>query len=164
MQRKFWQTHAIVGAHHDKLNTFPPLKMHIVLELKKFPKPECDSTHDILLHGAEKIFPRKENTNASKKLEQTSPRRIQTLPPTPLLVMYLESSKGLLLIATLGVSSDVTSLLKLVLCDSASTLSWLSSSLVNRLGLIGEPVILSDKGFNATTVVESQRVKFTVSY
>ena len=65
-------------------------------------------------------------------------------------------------IATLGVSSDVTSLLTLVLCDSASTHSWVSSSLVNRLGLVGEPVNLSISGFNSTTVVETQRVKFTV--
>ena len=28
LQRQFGQTHAIVGAHLDKLNTFPPLKMH----------------------------------------------------------------------------------------------------------------------------------------
>ena len=78
----------------------------------------------------------------------------------------IESSKGLLPIATLGVSSDVTSLLTLVLCDSASThstYSWVSSSLVNCLGLVREPVNLSISGFNSTTVVETQRVKFTVS-
>ena len=62
-----------------------------------------------------------------------------------------------------GVSSDVTSLLTLVLCDSASTHSWVSSSIVNRLGLIGEHVNLSISGFNSTTVVETERVKFTVS-
>ena len=28
LQRKFGQPHAIVGAHLDKLNTFPPMKMH----------------------------------------------------------------------------------------------------------------------------------------
>ena len=39
----------------------------------------------------------------------------------------------------------------------------MSSSLVNRLGLVGEPVNLSISGFNSTTVVETQMVKFTVS-
>ena len=34
---------------------------------KKCPKPECDSTHNVLLHGAKKIFPRKENSKVSKK-------------------------------------------------------------------------------------------------
>ena len=28
LQRKFGQPHAVVGAHLDKLNNFPPLKMH----------------------------------------------------------------------------------------------------------------------------------------
>ena len=32
---------------------------------KKCPKPECDSTHNAFLHGAERIFPRKENSNVS---------------------------------------------------------------------------------------------------
>ena len=39
----------------------------------------------------------------------------------------------------------------------------MSSSLVNRLSLVGEPVNLSISGFNSTTVVETQRVKLTVS-
>ena len=34
---------------------------------KKCPKPECDSTHNVLLHGAERIFPRKENSKVSNK-------------------------------------------------------------------------------------------------
>ena len=96
------------------------------------------------------------------RLEQTSPKRTQTLPPTPLLVMYM-TLKALLRIATLGVSSDVTSLPTLVLCDNASTHLWVSLSLVNSLGLVGEPVYLSISGFNASTVVETQRVRFTVS-
>ena len=132
---------------------------------KKCPKPECDSTHNVLLHGAERIFPRKENSNVSNKAG-TNKSKENTNTSTHAAVSDvhdIESSKGLLPIATLGVSSDVTSLLTLVLCDSASTHSWVSSSLVNRLGLVGEPVNLSIRGFNSTTVVETQRVKFTVS-
>ena len=132
---------------------------------KKCPKPECDSTHNVLLHGAERIFPGKENSNVSNKAvtnkskENTNTSTHATVSD----VHDIESSKGLLPIATLGVSSDVTSILTLVLCDSASTHSWVSSSLVNRLGLVGEPVNLSISGFNSTTIVETQRVKFTVS-
>ena len=37
MQRKFGQPHAIVGAHLDKLNTFPPLKMHNSENVIRFP-------------------------------------------------------------------------------------------------------------------------------
>ena len=132
---------------------------------KKCPKPECDCTHNVLLHGAERIFSRKENSNVSNKAG-TNKSKENTNTSTHAAVSDvhdIESSKGLLPIATIGVSSDVTSLLTLVLCDSASTHSWVSSSLVNRLGLVGEPVNLSISGFNSTTVVETQRVKFTVS-
>ena len=115
-----------------------------------------------MLHGAERIFPRKENSKVSNKAG-TNKSKENTNTSTHAAVSDvhdIESSKGLLPTA---VSSDLTGLLTLVLCDSASTHSWVSSSLVNRLGLVGEPVNLSISGFNSTTVVETQRVKFTVS-
>ena len=67
-------------------------------------------------------------------------------------------------IATLGVSSAVASLLTLVQCDSATNHSWVSSSLVNRLGLVGEPAELTISGCDSTTAIETQRLKFTVSF
>ena len=129
---------------------------------KKSPKPECDSTHNVLLREAEKIFPRKENSNeagTNKSKENTNTFTHAAVSD----VHDIESSKGLLPIATIGVSSDVTSLLTLVLCDSASTYSRVSSSLVNRLGLVEEPVNLSISSLISTTVVETQTIKFTVS-
>ena len=104
---------------------------------KKCPNLDCDSTHNVLLHGAEKIFPRKENSNVSNKAGTNKSKENTNLSTHAAVsdVHGIESSKGLLPIATLGVSSDVTSLLALFLCDSASTHSWVSSSLVNRLGL-----------------------------
>ena len=56
---------------------------------KKCPKPECDSTYNVLLHGAERIFPRRKIQMSRIRLEQTNPRRIQTLRPMLLLVMYM---------------------------------------------------------------------------
>ena len=131
---------------------------------KKCPKPECDSTHNVLLHGAVKVFPRKEKLNVSNKAGTNKSKENTNISTHAAVtdVHDIESSR-LLPIATLGLSSDVTSLLTLVLCDSPWTHSWVSSSLVNRLGLVGEPVNLSISGFNSTTVVETQRVKFTVS-
>ena len=118
-----------------------------------------------MLHGAEGIFPRKEISNVSNKAgtNKSKDNTNISLHVAVSDVRDIESSKGLLPIATLGVSSDITSLLTLVLCDSTSTHSWMSSSLVNRLGLVGEPGNLSIRGFNSTTVVETLRVKFTVS-
>ena len=117
-----------------------------------------------MLHGAKKIFPRKQNLNVSKKAG-TNKSKENTNTSTHAAVSDvhdIESSEGFLPIATMGVSSDVTSLLKLILCDSASTHSWVSSSLVNHLGLVGKPVKISISGFNSTTVVETERAKFTV--
>ena len=132
---------------------------------KKFPKPECGSTNKVLHQGAKKLFPLKENSNVSKKAEAHKSKAItNTSTHAAVSDMHeVESSRGLLPIATLGVSSDVTSTLTLDFCDSASTHSWVSSSLVKRLSLIGEPVNLSSNGFRSTTVVETQRVEFTVS-
>ena len=117
-----------------------------------------------MLHGAEKIFPRKENSNNSNKAEINKSKE-NTNTSTHVAVgdvIDIESSKGLLPIANLGVSSDVISRLTLVHCDSASTNSWVFSSLVNSLGLVGEPVNVSISSFKANTVIETQRVKFTV--
>ena len=129
---------------------------------KKCPRPECNSSHNVLLHGAERLFPRKENSNVSNKAgtNQSKENTNTSTHAADSDVHDIESSEGLL---PIGVSSDVTSLLTLVLRDSASTHSWVSSSLVKRLVLSGEPVNLSFSGFNSTTVVETQRVKFTVS-
>ena len=114
---------------------------------------------------AEIIFPRKENSNVSNKAgtNKSKENTKTSIHAAVSDVHDIESSKWLLPIATLGVSSDVTSLPTFVFCDSASKHSWVSSSLVNRLGFVGEPVNLSISGFNSTTVVETQRVKLTVS-
>ena len=94
------------------------------------------------------------------RLEQTNPRRVQKLLPMPLLVMYmiLNRLKGCCQLQHLVYPRTLD------LCDSASTHSWVPSSLINRLGFVGEPVNLSIIGLNSTTVVETQRVKFTVSF
>ena len=39
----------------------------IVFGAENFPKPECDIIHNVLLHGANKLFPQKENSNDSNK-------------------------------------------------------------------------------------------------
>ena len=76
--------------------------------------------HNVLLHGAEKIIPGKENSSVSNKAE-TKKSKENTNTSTHAAVSDvhdIESSKGLLPIATLGVSLEVTSLLTLVHCDS----------------------------------------------
>ena len=83
----------------------------------------CDSFHNSLLHGTENIFSRNEKLIDSNKAGANK-SHMTTNASTDATVSDehdIESSIGLLPIATLGLSSDVTSLLTLVLCDSAST-------------------------------------------
>ena len=89
----------------------------------------------MLLHGAVKKFPQKENSNVSNTARAHKSKEITSTSNHAAVsdVHDVESSNGLLPIAQLGVSSDVTSLMTLVLCDSASTHSWVFSSLVNGL-------------------------------
>ena len=69
--------------------------------------------HNVLLHGAEKLIPGKENSSFSNKAGiNKSKENTNTSTHAPVSDVHdIESSKGLLPTATLGVSSDVTSLL-----------------------------------------------------
>ena len=93
---------------------------------KKCPNLECDSTHNVLLHKTEKIFPQKGNSNISNKAGTNKSKENKNISTYAAVsdIPDIESSKGLLPIATLGLSSDVTSLLTMVLCDRALTHSW----------------------------------------
>ena len=72
------------------------------------------------------------------------------------------STKGPLPVPSLAVSSDATITNALVLCDSASTQSWVSTDLVKRLHLVGTPVNLTIIGFNFTSLMKSHQVSFQV--
>ena len=134
------------------------------LELKSV-RSQSAIAHIIFCSMEPKINPPRKNSNLSNKAgtNKSKENTNTSIHAAVSDVHDIESSKGLWPIASFGVSSDVTSLLTLVLCVGASTHSWVSSSLVNRLVLIGEPVNLSISGFNSTTINETQRVKFTVS-
>ena len=125
------------------------------------PKPDCESTHNVLLHGAEKFFPPKDTKgppasgNANTKYLSTNAAVGN--------IHIQESTKGLLPIASLAVSSDATMTNAQVLCDSASTLSWVSADLVKRLHLVGTPVNLTINGFNSTSLLKTHQVGFQVS-
>ena len=74
-----------------------------------------------------------------------------------------ESTKGLLPVASLAVSSDATITNALSLRDCASTHSWVSANLVKRLHLVGTPVNLTINGFNSTSLMKTHQVSFQVS-
>ena len=128
---------------------------------RKCPKPDCESTHNVLLHGAEKIFPPKD-TKSSPASGNANSKHVSTNAAIGD-IHSQESNKGLLQVASLAVSSDATINNALALCDSASTHSWVSADLVKRLHLVGTPVNLTSNGFNSTSLMKTQQVNFQVS-
>ena len=128
---------------------------------RKCPKPDCESTHNVLLHGAEKIFPPKD-TKSSPASGNANSKHVSTNAAVGD-IHSQESTKGLLPVASLAVSSDATITNALALCDSASTHSWVSADLVKRLHFVGTPVNLTINGFNSTSLMKTHQVSFQVS-
>ena len=115
----------------------------------------------MLLHGAEKNFPPKD-TKSSPASGNANAKHVSTNAAVGD-IHSQESTKGLLPVASLAVSSDATITNALALCDSASTHSWVSADLVKRLHLVGTPVNLTINGFNSTSLMKTQQVSFQVS-
>ena len=128
---------------------------------RKCPKPDCESMHNVLLHGAEKIFHPKD-TKSSPASGNANTKHVSTNAAVGD-IHSQESTKGLVPAASFAVSSDATITNALALCDSASTHSWVSANLVKRLHLIGTPVNLTINGFNSTSVMKTHQVSFQVS-
>ena len=105
---------------------------------RKCPKPNCESTHNVLLYGAKKIFPPKD-AKSSPASGNANTKHVSTNAAVGNNHSQV-STKGLLPVASLAVSSDATITNVLALCDSASTHSWVSADLVKRLHLVGIPL------------------------
>ena len=73
---------------------------------RKCPKPDCESTHNMLLHGAQKIFPPKD-TKSSPASGNAKTKDVSTNAAVGD-IHSQESTKGRLPFASLAVSSDAT--------------------------------------------------------
>ena len=71
---------------------------------RKFPKPDCESTHNELLHGAEKVFPPKD-TKSSPASGNANTKHVSTNAAVGD-IHSQESTKGLLPVASLAVGCD----------------------------------------------------------
>ena len=128
---------------------------------RECPKPDCESTHNVLLHGAEKIFPSKD-TKSSPASGNANTKHVSTNAAVGE-IHSQESTKGLVPVASFAVSSDATITNALAFCDSASTHSWVSADLVKRLHLVGTPINLTIYGFNSTSLMKTHQLSFQVS-
>ena len=136
---------------------------------RKYKKDGCNSSHNNLIHGAEKVFPAKPSTNnninTSKSNTGTSrPSTGQQQPRKTSTLSSLTDVKGLLQITELKLTnSSGTSTTALVLCDSACTNSWVSDSLADRISLQGTALKLTVKGINTEELIDTKVVQLTVT-
>ena len=134
---------------------------------RKCRKDGCNSSHNTLLHGAERVFPAKPSTNNNidtSKSNASRPSTGQQQPSKTTTLSYVTDVKGLLQVTELKVTNPSgTSTTALVLCDTACSNSWVSDSLAARLGLQGTALKLTVKGINAEELKDTKVVQLTVT-
>ena len=136
---------------------------------RKCRKDGCNSSHNTLLHGVERICPAKPSTNniidTLKSNAGTSrPSTGQQQPSKTTTLSSVTDVKGLLQVTELKLTnSSGTSTTALVLCDTACKNSWVSDSLAARLGLQGTALKLTVKGINTEELIVTKVVQLTVT-
>ena len=108
---------------------------------RKCRKDGCNSSHNTLLHGAERVYPSKapstNNSSSNTGSNQSKRPSVQSSSKTTTL-SSVSNVKGLLQLTELQLKSssgkDTTAL---VLCDTACKNSLVPNDLANRLGLHG---------------------------
>ena len=132
------------------------------LSPRKCRKDGCNSSHNTLLHGAERVFPAKPSTNnnidTSKSNAGTGrPSTGQQQPSKTTTLSSVTDVKGLLQVTELKlINSSDTSTTALVLCDTACSNSCVSNS------LRGTALKLTVKGINTEELIDTKVVQLTV--
>ena len=133
---------------------------------RKCNKDGCNSSHNTLLHGAERVFHPKTTTKPSSNLATGSRSPTTTVNKTG------ESSgacsvsdvKGLLQIPEVEVHTSNTSVKVLALCDSACSHSWIAEDLLAaKLNVKGLPTKQTVHGINSQQVVDTQIVELKLT-
>ena len=134
---------------------------------RKCRKDEFNSSHNTLLHGAQRVYPSKSpsnnTSNSNAGANQNKLSSVQSSRKTTTL-SSVSNVKGLLQVTELQLkSSSSKDTTALVLCDSACSNSLVSNDLANRLGLHGNALKLTVKGINTEKVVDTKLVELIVT-
>ena len=134
---------------------------------KKCRKDGCNSSHNTLLHGAERVHPSKSpstnNSNSNAGANQSKLSSVQSSSKTTTL-SSVSNVKSLLQMTELQLkSSSGNDTTASVLCDTACINSWVSNDLANRLGLHGTALILTVKGINTEEAVDTKLIELIVT-
>ena len=128
----------------------------------------CNSSHNTLLHGADRVFSTKKSTSpntiqSSVNIGQSKATTSQQPSNKTTTMSSVTDVKGLLQVTELQLfSSSGLDTKALVLCDTACSNSWVAGSLADRLGLHGKALKLTVKGINTEEVVDTRIVEVTV--
>ena len=128
----------------------------------------CNSSHNTLLHGADRVFRAKQSTNSntiqpSGNTGQSKATTSQQLSIKTTTMSSVTDVKGLLQVTELQlVSSSGLDTKALVLCDTACSNYWVAGSLADRLGLHAKALKLTVKGINTEELVDTRVFEVTV--
>ena len=132
---------------------------------RKCNKDGCNSSHNTLLHGAERVFQPK-TTPKSSSNQATGSRSLKTIvnkAGESSGVCSVTDVKGLLQITEVEVHTSTNSAKVLALCDSACSHSWISEDLATKLNVKGLPTKLTVHGINSQQVVDTQIVELKLT-
>ena len=135
---------------------------------RKRRKDGCNSSHNTLLHGAERVYSSKSpsnnnNSNSKAGASQNKLSSVQSSSKTTTL-SSVSNVKGLLQVTELQLkSSSGNDTTALVLCNTACSNSWVSNDLANRLGLHATALKITVKGINTEEVVDTNLVELIVT-
>ena len=132
---------------------------------RKCNKDGCNSSHNTLLHGAERVFQPK-TTPKSSSNQATGSRSLKTTvnkAGESSGVCSVTDVKGLLQITEVEVHTSTNSAKVMALCDSACSHSWISEDLATKLNVKGLPTKLTVHGINSQQVVDTQIVELKLT-
>ena len=132
---------------------------------RKCNRDDCSSSHNTLLHGAERVFqprttPKTSRNQVTSSCSSTTPNS-QTGESSG--VCSVTDMKGLLQITEVVVHTGTNSTKVLALCDSACSHSWISEKLATKLNLKGLPTKLTVHGINSQQVVDTEIVELKLT-
>ena len=139
----------------------------------KCPSEGCNSSHNRLLHGADRIYPRRtqggeKSTSSANKQGPSHANQNLTSVNSDLAeheaktTSMLATVKGLLQVVKVEVAAPSKNIQVMALCDTGCTHSWITSRLANELKLEGEPTKLTVKGFNSKREIRTAQVNITL--
>ena len=133
---------------------------------RKSTKDGCGSSHNTYLHGADRIFAKK-NTNLNKEKTETSccigTSRKNERSDESSGMPSVADVKGLLQVTEVELHSNGKSEKVLALCDSACSHSWISANPATKLNVLGTPTKLTVHGINSNQDVDTQLVQLKLT-